>query len=82
MMCRPPGATKSNEIALQDDVVGVVELDAVPAVPDFEALHNDPTDGAPPAVFRLEFNATFTFAVHNRSLARGVLEDDGLVRFA
>src|SRR5215471_18821658 len=33
-----------NEIALQNNVVGVVEFDPIPAVPDLEALDRDPTD--------------------------------------
>ena len=71
-----------NEVALQDDVVGVVELDAVPTVPDFEAFDHDPPDGFLPAVLRLELDAAFAFAVDDRSLAGGVPEDDGLVRLA
>jgi hypothetical protein len=39
-----------DEIAFQVDVVGVVEFDPIPAIPDFEAFDSDPSDRLLPAL--------------------------------
>src|SRR5512133_3800489 len=62
-------------------MVGVVELDPIPAIPNLEAFDGDPTNGLLPALFRLEFDAAAPFAIHDGLLAGDVLKDDGPVRF-